>query len=439
MDSNRNATKVGIFVFVGLALIAGLFVNFSKGASWFHSYYRINITSENVSGLKTGASVLLSGVSVGSVEGTTLAPDGRHVIITVRIFKQYVVREKSRFEIEQSGFLGDQFVSIVPADPWTFTPGDIADAAAFVTRLKHAADPVSAYLATRLSDATRQGLPGYVDGSPIPHWLQESLAIDLNKVVNGPPIFDGPRFSSTSLRPDTRQLASKDQGNEGLARLNRQLLEDAFPDLPKGQQSQRALADGVNVTAEAPFNLQEAARSAMGLLQKLDVAVDKINGTVTRVDSVLLSGAVLTNAVETVASLRRSSARAESAVAAIEGLIQSNSPAVQLALSNLNQLTLTLNTTATSLGGTLDALRPDLTKTLANASDASSNLKAMAEELQAGRGLAGTLLKDPAAASKVGEILTNISSLSGSLARYGIWRGFWRMPKDEKPANSSPR
>jgi len=44
-----------------------------------------------------------------------------------------------------------------------------------------------------------------------------------------PSIYDQERFSEVDLSPQTRGLLSRDPQGEELARLNRLLLEDAYP------------------------------------------------------------------------------------------------------------------------------------------------------------------------------------------------------------------
>jgi phospholipid/cholesterol/gamma-HCH transport system substrate-binding protein len=74
----------------------------------------------------------MSGVQVGTVYELRLAPDGKSVSITLRIYRQYQVHKDARFVIEQSGFLGDQYVAILPTrnEGAVFGPGDEANAEA---------------------------------------------------------------------------------------------------------------------------------------------------------------------------------------------------------------------------------------------------------------------------------------------------------------------
>lgn len=115
MEQKRLETKIGLFVFVGLVLLGVLLIQFSKGSSLFRGTYELRLHAPNVGGLKPRASVLLAGVQVGSVSDIQLAPDGKSVTIFLKIYNQNKdkIYHDARFAIEQAGFLGDQYVSII--------------------------------------------------------------------------------------------------------------------------------------------------------------------------------------------------------------------------------------------------------------------------------------------------------------------------------------
>ena len=52
MNDTRFEMKVGLFVFFGLALMALLVLNFSKGITLFKSTYEIHVIMPTVAGLK---------------------------------------------------------------------------------------------------------------------------------------------------------------------------------------------------------------------------------------------------------------------------------------------------------------------------------------------------------------------------------------------------
>jgi len=114
MDKSRLELKVGLFVLIGLVLLAVTIIQFSKGTSLFRGTYELRLHTVNVGGLKPRAGVLLAGVQVGSVSDIKLDESGTNVTIILKIYKGYKIYGDARFVIEESGFLGDQYVSIIP-------------------------------------------------------------------------------------------------------------------------------------------------------------------------------------------------------------------------------------------------------------------------------------------------------------------------------------
>jgi phospholipid/cholesterol/gamma-HCH transport system substrate-binding protein len=114
MDSKRLELKVGLFVLIALTLLAVAVIQFSKGTSLFHGTYSLRLHAVNVGGLKERAAVLLAGVEVGSVSTFNISDDGKSVTILLSIYKNFKIYHDARFVIEQSGFLGDEYVSVIP-------------------------------------------------------------------------------------------------------------------------------------------------------------------------------------------------------------------------------------------------------------------------------------------------------------------------------------
>lgn len=127
MDKSRLEIKVGLFVLVGLALMALLMVQFSKGTSLFRGTYTLKLHAGNIGGLKAKTGVLLAGVQVGTVSEVKLDPSGTNVTIRLEIYKNYTIYHDARFVIESAGFLGDQYVSIIPTTnaPPALQDGDV--------------------------------------------------------------------------------------------------------------------------------------------------------------------------------------------------------------------------------------------------------------------------------------------------------------------------
>ena len=114
-------------------------------------------------------------------------------------------------------------------DGLSFTAADISDLSQIAYKLDVATDPVSAFVRTLLSDAARAALSKYRESGSDAGALEQALAADMQKMIAGPPIYQQQRFARVELRPETRQVLDYISNAESVPRLNRLLLEDAYP------------------------------------------------------------------------------------------------------------------------------------------------------------------------------------------------------------------
>jgi DNA-directed RNA polymerase len=127
------------------------------------------------------------------------------------------------------------------------TGRDIKNPGRFIQRLVSSSDPLSAFLVSGWTEAEREMLTGETSEGG----RRATLATILNRVVQGPSIFEHDRFAKVKLSDDANELrASAETGllwspevgkalfhqdameerSMQLSRYNRILLEDAFPD-----------------------------------------------------------------------------------------------------------------------------------------------------------------------------------------------------------------
>src|SRR3954468_21843496 len=105
--------KVGVFVFVGLAVLAGLVVQFGRVGEGMKSYYALTIQFPDAGGLLKSSDVLMSGAKIGRVAGgPRLAPNGEGVLVPLRIYDYVKIPAGSKFTVGSSGLLGDRFVAV---------------------------------------------------------------------------------------------------------------------------------------------------------------------------------------------------------------------------------------------------------------------------------------------------------------------------------------
>jgi phospholipid/cholesterol/gamma-HCH transport system substrate-binding protein len=107
--------KVGIFVFVGLAMVGALLVQFGRLGEGFKTYYPLTVRFADASGLLKGSDVLLAGARIGKVAGgPRLVREGGGVAVPLKIYDYVKVPEGTKFSVGSSGLLGDRFVVVTP-------------------------------------------------------------------------------------------------------------------------------------------------------------------------------------------------------------------------------------------------------------------------------------------------------------------------------------
>ncbi|MCI0635200.1 MAG: MlaD family protein [Actinobacteria bacterium] len=132
MTSNVNRWKLGLFVISGVLLGFGSL--FWVGASRFdrESYQVVTFFDESVQGLNPGSEVKFRGVKVGTVSDISIAPNRRHVKVTVELYRDALARlgiegkgddvfglkdhawveTGLRFQLASSGITGDKFLLV---------------------------------------------------------------------------------------------------------------------------------------------------------------------------------------------------------------------------------------------------------------------------------------------------------------------------------------
>src|SRR5579862_1937069 len=120
--------KVGVFVLVGLAVIAAMIIEFGLTREGFRKFYHLTVDIPDANGLLKGSDVQLAGARIGYVsEKPRILPTIGAVAIEIRVFQEIKIPRSARFEVGSSGLLGDRYVSVVMGkkfDPRTFNPND---------------------------------------------------------------------------------------------------------------------------------------------------------------------------------------------------------------------------------------------------------------------------------------------------------------------------
>jgi len=128
MKETNLEVKVGFFVLVSLALLAGLF--FHLDLFRMESRYPIRVIFNDAGGLEVGAQVQLAGVPVGSVDSVHIrkSEDGiTYVGVVAMIEKGVVIERNTEANISPGGLLGQRYLQMFPGAEQSapLKPGDV--------------------------------------------------------------------------------------------------------------------------------------------------------------------------------------------------------------------------------------------------------------------------------------------------------------------------
>jgi len=135
---------------------------------------------------------------------------------------------------------------VTPPDSTTFSVFQIQNLTRFLSELKSHSDKVSAFLWQESSRADKMLLTNYQPSPQISRQSEDVVQV-LNKIIDGPCIYENVRFQGILLRPETSSLLKEQPKGAKLAHLNRLLLEDAFPAelMPAPRPSAYVVQNGV--------------------------------------------------------------------------------------------------------------------------------------------------------------------------------------------------
>jgi phospholipid/cholesterol/gamma-HCH transport system substrate-binding protein len=212
------------------------------------------------------------------------------------------------------------------------------------------------------------------------------------------------------------------------------ILGDQFVSVMPTSNAPPTLADGADVECQEPFDLQEVARSAAGFIQRLDGTAKKLDDAVTDLRSQVLNAQTLSSFGTSITNLRVFTEQAIGTIKGINDVIATNGSEVGVAVSNAVYFSAELTRFASSAQEMLATNGDNLTVATKNLEDISVTAKQLAADLQAGKGLAGTVLQNPELATNVQILAANLSITSSNLNRLGLWGILW----SHKPAATKP-
>jgi phospholipid/cholesterol/gamma-HCH transport system substrate-binding protein len=107
-------TGVGVFMVIGFLCFAWISVRLGDVNLFAKDTYRVSARFTSVTGLKTGATVEIAGVTVGKVDSIDLHQEDYEAIVHMKINRGVKIQEDTIASIRTTGIIGDRFVKLSP-------------------------------------------------------------------------------------------------------------------------------------------------------------------------------------------------------------------------------------------------------------------------------------------------------------------------------------
>jgi phospholipid/cholesterol/gamma-HCH transport system substrate-binding protein len=116
MGESKRKTElwVGVFVFIGLALLGGLTVQFGRFGDRLRGKYQLVVVFDDASGLIKGSEIRMGGARIGKVAEHPELNANVKVQVVMSIDEPIRIPENSMIQIASATLLGDKMIVITP-------------------------------------------------------------------------------------------------------------------------------------------------------------------------------------------------------------------------------------------------------------------------------------------------------------------------------------
>lgn len=125
MGNSRMEITVGVFLVMGFLALGWLAMQLGE-VSWLTGAksYTLNAEFNNISGVKLGADIQISGVTIGKVRQLHLNEDNL-AMVAMQVDKGVKVPVDSIASVKSQGIIGDKFIQItLGGDETLYQPGE---------------------------------------------------------------------------------------------------------------------------------------------------------------------------------------------------------------------------------------------------------------------------------------------------------------------------
>ncbi len=113
-NSKKTETLVGVFLFLGLAMLGTIILLFGNIGDLFKKRYEIKVNFKEAAGIIKGSTVRLRGAKIGEVAEKPKLVDGSMIQVILAIDEDHRIEKGAFMRISQASLLGDKEILITP-------------------------------------------------------------------------------------------------------------------------------------------------------------------------------------------------------------------------------------------------------------------------------------------------------------------------------------
>lgn len=397
MSKGRLEMKVGLFVIVLLGLAAVMIFKFSESGLGLGDTVSIHLKTKDAGTVIENSPVLMSGVKVGYVDDIQLDVDGS-VTMTVELLSKYAdkIDANATFEIKSSGFLGDQYIGVFPP-----------------TLQDRANRPLPA-------DSVRPCEPPF-DIMAVARDAQDTIGVAQELILT---VSDRVKDLNATIANLNENLFNP----ETLSKVS-----DAITNFAIFSESATNWAHRVDtmLTPETTANITNSIAEFNAGMEEFNSFSKKLNAHGPDVTKVVKNFVATTDKLKT-------------SVEELDKYISGKKPEVDQVFKSIVASSRSLKKITANIDAALDNNGTDLASVMAKVSQAATTLeditqsaKTIVNNLEDGKGLAGSLLKDEQMRSQFQIILGDLNATAASmkivaknLEKHGLLHKPKKEPKD---------
>ena len=114
INSKKTETLVGVFLFLGLAMLGAIILLFGNIGDLFKKRYEIKVSFKEAPGIIKGSAVRLRGAKIGEVAEKPKLVDGSKIQVVLAIDEDHRIEKGAFMRISQASLLGDKEILITP-------------------------------------------------------------------------------------------------------------------------------------------------------------------------------------------------------------------------------------------------------------------------------------------------------------------------------------